>query len=127
MKAIRKGYHSMNVLFTGSILGGVAACRTILHAAEYNLIVIEEEQVPLAAGDALGGNRFLPVTLIGMSILLLGTLLMVYWLKCRECRVRIRQLGGNGKLQWSSWNLKRLKETVNEMEWHLAGEKSTDE
>ena len=116
----------MNIFFTGSILRSIAACRMMLQAAEYNLIVIEEEQVPLAAGDALGGNRFLPVTLIGMSILLLGTVLMVYWLKCRECRVRIHQLGGSEKLQWSSWNLKRLKETVNEMEWQLAEEKSTD-
>ena len=117
----------MNMLFTGSILGNIAAWHKMWRTAEYNLIVIEEEQVPLAPGDALGGNRFLPVTLIGMGILLLGTVIMLYWSKCRECRVRIRQLGGNEKLQWSNWNLKRLKETVNEMEWQLAGEKSTDQ
>lgn len=116
----------MKELFAGSILKIVATWRAMLQAAEYNLIVIEEEQVPLAPGDNLGDNRFFVVMLVGMGILLLGTVLTIYWSKCKVCRVRIRQLGGSEKLQWNSWNLKRLKETVNEIEWQLAGEKNTD-
>lgn len=111
----------MKEMFVGGVLKIVTTWQKMLQTAEYNLIVIEEEQVPLAPGDALGGNRFLPVTLIGMSVLLLGTVLTIYWSRCKACRVRISQLGGNGKLQWNSWNLKRLRETVNEMEWQLAG------
>ncbi|MBQ9136137.1 MAG: hypothetical protein IJX66_08615 [Lachnospiraceae bacterium] len=117
----------MKELFAGGVLKLVTTWQKMLQTAEYNLIVIEEEQVPLAPGDALGGNRFLPATLIGMSILLLGTVLTIYWSRCRACRVRINQLGGNGKLQWNSWNLRKLKETVNEMEWQLAGEKKAEQ
>ena len=59
----------MKELFVGSMLKLVAAWREMVQTTEYNLVIIEEEQVPLAPGDALGGNSFLTATLIGMSIL----------------------------------------------------------
>lgn len=89
---------------------------------EYSLVVIEEEQVALT-GSMPGTSPFLPVILTVMGILFLGTLLMIYWSACRKYRIRICQLGGNPALRWNDWNLKKLKETVSEMEWQLTEEK----
>ena len=93
----------------------------LLSEAEYNLVIVEEETVPLAAGDMVAGNHLMPLALIMMGLVLVLTTILVYWSKCMQCRVRIRTLCNGTETSRTGWNLKRLRETVSELEWKMAG------
>ncbi len=92
-----------------------------LSATGYNLIVVEEEAVPLAVGDMTAENTMLPFALSFMGVLLFATLCVMYWFKCRQYRMRIQRLNRGREPVAAGWNLIRLKETVSELEWKLAG------
>ena len=93
----------------------------LLSEAEYNLVIVEEEAVPLAAGDMVAGKHLMPLARIMMGLVLVLTTILVYWSKCMQCRVRIRTLCNGTETSRTGWNLKRLRETVSELEWKMAG------
>ncbi len=85
----------------------------------YRLVVIEEEQTPLAAGEMLNGNFFFLITIIVMIAIIIATILGIYYFKCMQYRKRLSELKKNGVDIKLSWNLKALKEEVTEIEWNL--------
>ncbi len=95
--------------------------QNIMNAIGYNLFVVEEEAVPLVAGDMISENNMLPFALCGMGMLVLITICTMYWLKCRQYRLRIQRLNRGKEEMPVGWNVKRLKETVRELEWKMAG------
>ncbi|MGN1148586.1 MAG: hypothetical protein ACI4TB_09200 [Lachnospiraceae bacterium] len=91
--------------------------------AEYRLTVIEDEAVPLATGNIIGMNRFFPLTLAVMAVVLLGVVLSTYCFRCMRYRQRIVNLCGNGEASYTGWNLRKLKEATAELELDLAGDR----
>lgn len=116
----------MNRLAAGSMLWLLTTSTAAVQELNYRLTVIEEE-VPLADGSRMGSNRFFPITMAAMIVLFLGTLISLYYFRCRRYQQRIVELGGERKVSYSVWNLKRLKETTAEMEWQLAGEERDED
>lgn len=108
-----------------TLLSGV--CRLIylggfaLQNLSYKLIVIEDEDVPLSP-DAPGGTRFFPLTLSLMAVIIVGTLVSIYYFRCRQYQKRISELSENNESTYSGWNLKRLKETILELEMEKVDE-----
>lgn len=108
----------MNGLFGNGLLQLCGIAGAVLQKLNYKVMVIEEEAVALAPGDMAGPNRFFPIALLIMFLLLAGTLLTVYFLKCRKYKCRLAELGRKS----SGWNMKKLKEMTAEMEWDLAAQ-----
>lgn len=88
---------------------------------QYRLTVIQDGEVPLAAGDMLSGNRFFPATMTVIAVLLLLAGVLAYGVRCRRCQKRILQLLGEQEFCESRWNLWKLKETIAELEWNILG------
>lgn len=81
---------------------------------DYQLIVIENEQVPLAAGPVTADTSFwLALTVILAVVVLLS--LWNYLIRCRGYRKRIRELDPGGG-EYRGWNVRRLERTVDELE-----------
>lgn len=91
----------------------------------YRLIVIEDESVPLSSGDT-GGTRFLPITLAIMAAILLGTLVTIYYYRCRYYQTRILNLKEDGMQPYSGWNLIKLKEVTLEIELEMVDDKERE-
>lgn len=83
-----------------------------LMQVNYDLVVLEDERVPLAPSS--GNNYFWP-TVVVMVLLALAVLLAVYLIRCNGFRKRIRELDAEGT-SYLGWSLSRLKETVAELE-----------
>lgn len=85
---------------------------------DYQLIVIESEKVPLAAGPGTANGSFW-LTLAVMLVVIVLLSLWFYLMRCRGYRKRILELdpGGGGYL---GWNMRRLERTVEELELDLA-------
>ncbi len=82
--------------------------------AGYTLVEIEEEATPLAAGPADATIAFSIILVITGCMLVLG-MAMIYFISCYKCRARILQLQNNeGKV--SGWNLRRLRDTIIDIE-----------
>lgn len=111
----------MKEILRNTVLWFYTAGQKVLNETEYNLIVIEEEAVPLAAGDITVGNDYVPITLLVMGLLLIVTISLIYWSKCRQCRMRIQTLCRDEEPIQIGWNLRQLRETVSELEWKMAG------
>ncbi len=80
----------------------------------YTLIEIQEEPVPLALVPEAEGQYFgLAVELILLKVLLFAVVL--YMIACQRFRARIRRLDKEGNA-YRGWNLKRLRECVEELE-----------
>lgn len=112
----------MNGLWKSGILQICGTANAALQQTNYRVLIIEEEKVPLASGDLIGGHGLFPVALIIMALLFFGTLLTVYYFRCRQYRYRLMELGGSKMAFCGRWNLKKLKEKTVRMEWNLAGE-----
>lgn len=112
----------MNGLWKSSVLQMFGTVNAALQQTDYRVFVIEEEEVPLASGDIIGGHGLFPVALIIMALLFFGTLLTVYYLRCRQYRYRLMELGESKMAFCDGWSLKKLKEKTVQMEWNLAGE-----
>ena len=97
--------------------GGLA-----LQNLNYKLTVIEDEDVPLSAGGT-GGTRFLPITLALMAAIIIGTIVSIYYFRCRQYQKRILELKEDGLESYSGWNLKKLKETTLEVEMEMVDDK----
>ena len=84
----------------------------------YQLIVIEQEKVPLAAGPGMADSYFwmiLAVILVVVAV----TFLWMYVRNCQSYRKRIRLLDpGGGK--HLGWNISHLKRTMEDLEFRLA-------
>ena len=113
----------MNRVLAGSILWLSRIANAAAQELIYSLTVIEEEETPLADGSLFDKSRFFPVTMAVMAVLFVGMLISLYYFRCLKYRKRIRELGGE-RVPHSGWNLKRLKETVTEIEWELVGEEN---
>lgn len=95
-----KGATLMSILQTISLM-----------QVNYDLVVLEDERVPLAPS---GSDYFWP-TVVVMVLLALAVLLAVYLIRCNGFRKRIRELDSEG-INYLGWSLSRLKETVAELE-----------
>ncbi|MCH5270246.1 MAG: hypothetical protein J1E83_05800 [Lachnospiraceae bacterium] len=84
--------------------------------ADYRLIFIADEEVPLAS-SIIRDNRFFPITVAVMLTLFLMMLAVTYYVQCKKYRNRIAYLSGKEKSPYVGWNLIRLKEEAQEMEW----------
>lgn len=93
---------------------------------DYDLIVIEEEKIPLVASMTKDYEIWLVVTggLIGFFLLLAGAIL--YATACQWKRRRIAELEEMyGQQGYMGWNLLRLKREVGRMEMEaVASEKN---
>lgn len=81
---------------------------------DYQLIVIENEQVPLAAGPVTAGTSFW----LALAVILAVVVLLSLWnylVCCRDYRKRIRELDPGGG-EYRGWNVRRLERTVDELE-----------
>lgn len=85
---------------------------------DYQLIVFENEKVPLAAGSGMANSNFLLTVAVMIAVVVLVSL-WFYLMRCRSYRKRIRELdpGGEG---YRGWNVIRLGRTVAELELDLA-------
>ena len=85
---------------------------------DYQLIVIENEKVPLAAGPGTAGSSFWLTLAVMLAVIVLLSL-WFYLMRCRSYRKRIRELdpGGGERL---GWNIVRLERMVEELELDLA-------
>lgn len=84
----------------------------------YQLIVIEQEKVPLASGPDMAGSNFWLLVAVMLAIVAVAFLWM-YVSNCQNYRRRIRLLDpGGGK--HLGWNLSQLKRTMEELEFKLA-------
>lgn len=110
-----KGMIAKIALPIGQVLGAVAE-----HVG-YKLTVIEEEAVPLADGPLTEPDVFLGVILL-MLFFAAAIATGIYRGRCKGYRERIVQLEGSGGTAYMGWNLKKLRETVRELEWNLVGE-----
>lgn len=81
---------------------------------DYQLIVIENEQIPLAAGPVTAGGSFWLTLAVMLAVLVLLSL-WFYLTRCRGYRKRIRQLDPGGR-EYRGWNVMRLERTVTELE-----------
>jgi len=82
--------------------------------AGYTLVEIEEEATPLAAGPADTTLAFAVILVIMGCMLVLG-MTMIYFISCYKCRARILQLQNEeGKV--SGWNLRKLRDTIIDIE-----------
>lgn len=84
----------------------------------YQLIVIESEKVPLAAGPVMADSNFW-FTLTAMFAVVVLLSLWFYLIRCRGYRKRIRELDPGGG-EYLGWNMRRLERTVAELELDLA-------
>ena len=92
--------------------------------AGYTLVEIEEEMTPLAAGPADAKFAFGVVLAIMGCMLVIG-MAMIYVISCCKCRNRIQQLqNSSGKV--NGWNLRRLRDTIIDMELQQTEEISSD-
>lgn len=78
----------------------------------YRLITIGEEEVPLAAAP---GREYYGLTVAVMLAALVILLTVFYIIFCGRYRRRIRELEPEGQ-RYQGWNLRRLKETIAEIE-----------
>ena len=92
--------------------------------AGYTLVEIEEEMTPLASGPADAKFAF-GVVLVIMGCLLVLGMSVIYFISCYKCRARISQLQSNGG-RAAGWNLRRLRDTIIDMELQQAEEISRD-
>ena len=85
---------------------------------DYQLIVIESEKVPLAAGPGMADSNFWFTLAVMLAVVVLLSL-WFYLTRCRGYRKRIMELdpGGGG---YRGWNVRRLEQTVTELELDLA-------
>lgn len=93
--------------------------RSMCWSEEYRLIIIEEEEVPLASGVMSAGNPFFLPTIAMMVAVLLGILVGMYYFRCKSYRQWIIALRGKENHEKMGWNLRRLKEEVAETEWNM--------
>lgn len=84
----------------------------LLQEANYSLVEIREEEVPLYAGPV---DTYYYATIAVMLALLVVAFLVTYLVICSKYRKYIRELG-NGDGKQLGWRLWKLKETVNELE-----------
>ena len=93
------------------ILGNI-----LLQNANYTLIEIKEEEVPLYAGP---GDTYYSLAIAVMMVLLITTFLVTYFVICSRYRKSIRELdaGSDKNLGWRLW---RLRKTANELELQKA-------
>lgn len=88
--------------------------------AGYQLVVIEDEEIPLAPG--VGMMYFGPVLLIVFiiaTVLILG----IYTAQCERQRKRIEKLDYEGKA-YRGWNLHKLTDTAQDLENQRVSEMS---
>ena len=85
---------------------------------DYQLIVIESEKVPLAAGPGTANGSFW-LTLAVMLVVIVLLSLWFYLMRCRSYRKRIRELDPDGE-EHLGWNVVRLERMVEELELDLA-------
>lgn len=83
-----------------------------MHHRGYYLTEIRDEAVPLASGNS---SPFYVVTVIIMIIAILLLVLCIYLLACRKYRKRMVSLEAPKEI-YHGWNLRRLRETVEELE-----------
>lgn len=86
---------------------------------DYNLIVIEQEKVPLAATPTMTSSSFW-VTLAVMLTFVAVICMWGYLKKCQSYRKRIRELDPGGGA-YLGWNIRRLELTVDELSLAMAG------
>lgn len=86
---------------------------------DYQLIVIENEKVPLAAGPGTADSGFWLILAVMLAVVVLLSL-WFYLTRCRGYRKRIRELDPGGG-EYRGWNVIRLERTVTELELDLAG------
>lgn len=80
----------------------------------YTLVEIEEEATPLAPGISNTTMAFGAVLVLMGCVLTIG-MALVYMGSCYKCKRRIKQLQDNqGGVR--GWNLRRLRDTVTDME-----------
>lgn len=85
---------------------------------DYQLIVIESEQVPLAAGPVMAANNFWLLLIVAFAVVVLLSV-WIYLTRCRGYRKRIMELDSGGG-EYLGWNVRRLEQTVAELELDLA-------
>ena len=85
---------------------------------DYQLIVIENEKVPLAAASGMADGSFW-LTLALMLVVVALAALWFYLMRCRSYRKRISVLDPEGE-EYRGWNMRRLEQTVAELELDLA-------
>ncbi len=95
-----------------SIFLSITLNRIFLSTASYRLVVIGEEEVPLAAEAGTKSYWQMAAGLV-LSALLLAAI--SYLLLCRSLRRRIRKLEPAEKV-YCGWNRGRLERTVRELE-----------
>lgn len=81
-------------------------------SAGYSLEVIGEEQVPLAGAPQTG---YYLATISVMVLVAVALLLAIYLVRCWSYRRRIRELDPKGNA-FCGWSVRRLKETIKELE-----------
>lgn len=107
MKAKRKGQERMKNTVT-TILFGLTHLEA-LAAAEYDLVIINDENTPLAAGVQNSQNNFYLITLLVLACCFVIAIAVTYFTWCQKYRLRLRELQTeNGKAGYRGWNLKRL-------------------
>lgn len=85
---------------------------------DYQLIVIEQEKVPLAANPDITNNNFWLTLAVVLTIVVLISL-WFYLMRCIGYRKRIRELDPGGG-EYRGWSVIRLEQTVKDLEFSLA-------
>jgi len=84
----------------------------------YDLTVISDESVPMAAGIENASNMKTAFAVILIAIVLFA--LILYMKKCNQYRKRVQELlaenGGDAQIHISRWNIRRLQIQVEDME-----------
>ena len=84
----------------------------------YQLIVIENDNVLLAAGHGMADIGFWLALAVALAIVALASVCF-YLTRCRGYRKRIRELDLCGG-EYRGWNVRRLEDTVTELELDMA-------
>lgn len=85
---------------------------------DYQLIVIEQEKVPLAATpNVVNSDYWLTFAMMFTAVVLI--FLWFYLTRCWSYQKRIRELDPGGT-EYRGWNMSQLKRTMEELEFKLA-------
>ena len=84
----------------------------------YQLIVIENDKLLLTAGHGMAGSGFWLALAVMLAVVAVVSICF-YLTRCRGYRKRIRELDLGGG-EYRGWNVRRLEETVEELELDLA-------
>ncbi len=86
----------------------------------YDLIVIEEEKIPLVASVTKDYELWLAVTGGLIAFLLFWVAVIVYAAACDWKRGRVAELEQlNGQIGYKGWNILRLRREINRLEMEV--------